>query len=209
MHAAFKELLNLRDGAPVAADVAQHVSTCAACQAQLGRLDELKRKLQQLPQYAPPPHVWRAIRAEMERASPRRSHRYAALSAAATVLIAVSLAVLQGPRHETAVHSENSTEAVTQLVTRSQQLEDLLQHLPPRPAVERAATSAAIDDLQSRIEMLDVQLSATAARDGDRENVRRLWDTRVQLLHSLIDVRYAESLRDVDGTYYSPYSGVI
>jgi hypothetical protein len=206
MHATFKELLNLRDGAPVAAEVARHVSACAACQAQLARLDELKRKLQQLPQYAPPPHVWRAIRAEMERAVPRRSHRYAALSAAATVLIAVSLAVLEVPRHETAVRSE---EALGRLVTRSQQLEDLLQHLPPRPSVERAATSATIDDLQSKIQLLDVQLSAAAAREGDHEQVRRLWGTRVQLLHSLIDVRYAESLRDVDGTYNSPYNGVI
>jgi hypothetical protein len=145
----------------------------------------------------------------MERPAPRRSHRYAAVSLAATLLIAVSLAVLQTPRHETALPSENGTEALRQLVTRSQQLEELLQHLPPRPAVERAATSAAIDELQSRIQMLDVQLSASDARDGDRERVRRLWDTRVQLLHSLIDVRYAETLRDVDGTYTSPYSGVI
>jgi hypothetical protein len=95
------------------------------------------------------------------------------------------------------------------LVTRSQRLEGILQSLPRRPTVERAATSATIDELQARIQLLDLQLSTVATSDPDRDRTQRLWNTRVQLLSSLVSVRCAEAARDGDASVNPFLIGVI
>ena len=215
MHANFKELLNLRDAAPLDANMAQHVAQCRQCTLELERLGDLKAALRGLPQLSPPSHVWRAITDDIERAPPRAGNRYLAIGAA-TLLIAGTLAVIQIRYSNRGSHvaadyasSDADGQRLQRLVTRSQQLEDLLQRLPPRPSVERAATSAAIDDLQTRIQVLDLQLDTIPSGDHERNRAQRLWNARVQLLHSLIDVRYAEALRDAEGPMNSQYSGVI
>jgi hypothetical protein len=96
---------------------------------------------------------------------------------------------------------------IPSLVSRSQHLEAVLQRLPPRPAVERAATSATIDDLQTRIQMLDQRLSASAKDDLDQ--TRRLWSARVELMNSLVYVRYAEAARNGDPSDNASVSGAI
>jgi hypothetical protein len=215
MHASFQELLNLRDAAPLDAKIAQHVVQCPQCTLELERLCDLKAALRGLPQLSPPSHVWRAVSDDIERAPPRAGIRYLAVGAAA-LLIAGVLALIQirySNRGADIAADFASPDAdgqrLQRLVTRSQQLEDLLRRLPPRPSVERAATSAAIDDLQTRIQVLDLQLDTIPSGDRERDRAQRLWNARVQLLHSLIDVRYAEALRDDEGAVTSQYSGVI
>jgi hypothetical protein len=215
MHADFQELLNLRDAAPLDAGIAQHVAQCPQCTLELERLHEFKAALRGLPQLSPPSQAWRAIRDDIERAPPRAGNRYLAVGAA-TLLIAGILTLIQIRYSDRGSHiaadfasPDADGQQLQRLVTRSQQLEDLLRRLPPRPSVERAATSAAIDDLQTRIQVLDLQLDTIPSGDHERDRARRLWNARVQLLHSLIDVRYAEALRDAEGTVNSQYSGVI
>ena len=193
MHADFQELLSLRDGAPVAADIAQHVAGCTQCTLELARLNRLAHDLKQLPQFEPPLYAWQDIQAHAGQLSGRPSRAgWIFLSAAAAAACAFMLVLLwstQGP-----VTAEK--DSIGQLVTRSQQLEAVLRTLPQRPAVERAATSATIDELQNRIQMLDLQLSSVMKNDADREQARRLWSTRVALLDSLVYVRYAEAARN-------------
>jgi hypothetical protein len=215
MHANFQELLNLRDAAPLDAKIAQHVAQCPECTLELERLHDLKAALRGLPQLPPPNHVWRAITDDIERAPPRVGNRYLAIGAA-TLLIAGTLVLIQirYSNRGTDVAADFASpdadgQRLQRLVTRSQQLEDLLQRLPPRPSVERAATSAAIDDLQTRIQVLDLQLDTISSGNLERNRAQRLWNARVQLLHSLINVRYAEALRDAEGAMNSQYSGVI
>ena len=216
MHATFQELLNLRDAGTEDATIQRHVAECAQCSNELERIRRLKHELRALPQYSPPRHVWHSIRDQLERA-PRRPTRLPMLIAtAATLLIAATLALLQAeyrdPLPRTVATTSIKTpdqEAVQRLVSRSQQLEDLLQRLPPRPSVERAATSAAIDDLQTRIQVLDLQLDAIPKSSDDHPRAQELWLRRVQLLHSLIDVRYAEAVRDGEESFNSRYIGVI
>jgi hypothetical protein len=215
MHANFKELLNLRDAAPLDAKIAQHVADCVQCTLELERLRDFKAALRGLPQLSPPSHVWRAISADIERAPPRTGNRYLAIGAA-TLLIAATLVLIQIHYSDRGLHiaadfasPDADGQRLQQLVTRSQQLEDLLRRLPPRPSVERAATSAAIDDLQTWIQVMDLQLDTIPSNDHERDRARRLWNARVQLLNSLIDVRYAEALRDAEGTVNSQYSGAI
>ena len=62
MHADFQELLALRDGTPVGAEVGQHVAGCAQCGSELARLKRLKHELHQLPSFEPQEHAWPLIR---------------------------------------------------------------------------------------------------------------------------------------------------
>jgi len=215
MHANFQELLNLRDAAPLDADIAQHVAQCRQCTLELERLRGFKAALRGLPQLSPPSHLWRAIREDIERAPTRTGNRYLAVGAAA-LLIACTMTLIpiryshHGP--DIAAHfasPDADGQRLQRLVTRSQQLEEMLSRLPPRPSVERAATSATIDDLQTRIQVVDLQLETIPGDDHERDRAQRLWNARVHLLHSLIDVRYAEALRDAEGAVNSQYSGVI
>jgi hypothetical protein len=93
------------------------------------------------------------------------------------------------------------TEAIGTLITRSQRLEAILHTLPPRPNVERAGTSAAIDELQTRIQLVDSQLSDPIKSGLDRSQAQRLWSARVELLDSLVHVRYAEAASAGDWTH--------
>jgi hypothetical protein len=219
MHADFEELLSLRDGAPIGAEVGRHVAHCAHCRREIGRLTALKNELRQLPRLEPPPNSWSTIRDELARSPnrPPRSNRLF-LSAAATLIFVVALTFLKSTHRDRGGTVVGSTiarsaldgdDTIGPLVTRSQQLEGILQSLPRRPTVERASTSATIDELQTGIQLLDLQLSAVATSDPDHDRTQRLWNTRVQLLSSLVSVRYAEAIRAGDASVNPFLSGVI
>ncbi|HEY4366762.1 MAG TPA: hypothetical protein VGN07_05960 [Steroidobacteraceae bacterium] len=82
---------------------------------------------------------------------------------------------------------------VDQLMAQSRQLDDLLQDLPQRPSVERIAMAATLDSIEQRIQWLDVQLSFASTADLNEVQSQRLWSERVDLMDSLVKVRYAES----------------
>ena len=81
---------------------------------------------------------------------------------------------------------------VPELVAQSQHLEGLLQRLPERPRIERVSTAAMIDTIEDRIQWLDFQLSDASDSGLNEEQTRRLWRERVELMDSLVKVRYAE-----------------
>jgi hypothetical protein len=148
-----------------------------------------------LPAIPAPEQSWAAIRTRLTTASARRPHRWlwplpAAAAISGVALLAAWWSIArQGTAAVTDVVSRGD---IAPLVARSQRLESLLQDLPQRPHVERAATSAAIDDLQQRIQALDLQLSAAQ----ESATASSLWTQRVQLLDSLLGVRYAEAARN-------------
>ncbi len=201
MHAHFQELLALRDAEPVDVEVRRHVAHCDRCGAELRRLSALKIELQRLPMLDPSPWSWNEIRARLDAPS-RRPSRYGPALAAAGAMAACLIAFLWMMHGATrlaapglaadagdAVHDAG----IAPLVAHSQKLEALLRAMPPRPAAEKAVTSATIDELQTRIQLLDAQLSGAASSGADAEQVRLLWNDRVRLLNSLVYVRYAES----------------
>ena len=77
-------------------------------------------------------------------------------------------------------------------MAQSQHLEDLLQRLPGRPQIERVSTAAMIDTIEDRIQWLDFQLSDAPDSGLNEEQTQRLWRERVELMDSLVKVRYAE-----------------
>lgn len=199
MHASIQQLLSLRDGEPVAADVARHVEHCAICTTELARLERVRLRIQSLAPIEPPVLAWQQI-AERMQASARPQKSRASWAFAAAVVVAVASGLLfrqfNSPVKELpAAQREPGPATVSpldQLVAQSQELDQMLQYLPERPAVERVALAATIDTIEERVQWLDQQLSYAHDTGLNDAQATQLWRERVDLMDSLVKVRYAE-----------------
>jgi hypothetical protein len=196
MHARLEQLLSLRDGEPIEATVREHVAGCASCAAELTHLATTREHLRSLPMLDPPNELWGKI---SNRIAQGDSHRgpvraaWVSVAAAAIALFAVVLIWDPQPKSTVALHPASSSQnKLSALVEQSQQLEAQLDSLPQRPSVERVATAANIDGIEQRIQWLDFHLSA--ANDVlDQMQTQQLWQERVNLMDSLVKLRYAEA----------------
>jgi hypothetical protein len=207
MHASIDELLSLRDAEPVDAGVAAHVDGCAACATQLRRLHVVRTRLQGLPAVVSSgADGWRDVerRLEERRSLPRRRARVGLLAAAASL---ATLALLAGMRLQErpqparsafagidSVAAAPDTETLAELRRRSVALEELLAALPQRPAVERAATALPIESLEAQVQWVDHRLLESAVHVPPDET-EELWRDRVELMNSLVRLRYIEAQR--------------
>jgi hypothetical protein len=213
MHADFAQLLAVRDGAWIDPGVEEHIQRCPKCSFELTRLARDKHDLRQLPGFEPPLRAWRAVRERLEgvprrRATPRPLWAFAAAGGALAAFALAWLAfvyhgVAPAPSSAMTVQrpAKSESDEIGTLISRSQRLEAILHTLPPRPNVERAGTSATIDDLQTRIQLVDAQLSDPVRSTLNRDRAERLWSARVELLNSLVHVRYAEA---ASAGYWTP-----
>jgi hypothetical protein len=207
MHASIDHLLSLRDGQPVDAATAAHVEHCQRCSTELRKLREMQAKLQLLPPLDAPSSFAEIQRAMARPAAPPRrlvSPRLVAALAFVTLttIFFVALRDETGPKAArqpapSIQPQEQPTDVteharVPELMAQSQHLEGLLQQLPERPRIERVSTAAMIDTIQDRIQWLDFQLSGAPDSELNEEQTRRLWRERVELMDSLVKVRYAE-----------------
>ena len=201
MHASIADLLSLRDAAPVEARIVQHVEACALCTRELQQLSLARATLQRLPQIDAPVESWRRIQERVAGTAGRAESRRGWGAAAALATVAVIIAVLvrredtPAVAHVEPTQSTENAEPVAALVERSQELERMLQSLPERPRIERVSTVATIDALEQRIQWLDFQLSYAPEESLDDAQASRLWRERVELMDSLVKVRYAEAGR--------------
>jgi hypothetical protein len=207
MHASFSELLSLRDAEPTAVHVAQHVDQCPQCTRELQQLSTARSRLRELPLFDAPPDAWARIRRRVagpaEKAA--RPNRIAAAAAAAFSLLAALILVIRIDGSQTAAVIEPQPRQasaaapaeppVATLIAQSQELEQLLQALPQRPLIERVSTAATLDAIEQRIQWLDFQLSYAPEGSFDDAQAQRLWRERVELMDSLVKVRYAEAKR--------------
>jgi hypothetical protein len=204
MHARIEHLLRLRDGEPVEAEVAAHVKQCPICTGELQRLATIREEMQTLPQFEPPAMAWERISAtipERDRGSRLRKIGLAAAAAAVVTLTVVTVITGHFDRRSGAATELATAEApapqviphVNELVAQSQLLEQMLQKLPERPRIERVSTAATIDTIEQRIQWLDFQLSNAPEADLNEDQSRQLWRERVELMDSLVKVRYAEA----------------
>lgn len=201
MHARLDQLLSLRDGAPVDAEVHAHVQQCRVCLAELKRLAQLRERLHALPQIDPPRDFWQDIEARAAATPPRR--RYGAgiaAGAVAVVLAAVAYVGMRDPQvaapetaRTVATSGQAAGDELEALIAQSRELEALLSSLPERPQVERVSTAITVDSLERRIQWLDWQLANGTDAQLDRRQAHRLWSERVDLMDSLVKVRYAEA----------------
>jgi hypothetical protein len=204
MHAGIDDLLKLRDGENPAAALA-HVRECAHCQSELARLETLTADLRELPSSVAPPERWSAIKAAMgnvagpRTAASRRPGWFLPAASAALVLVAV-LFTLNNRRPDNASDADTrvagtvpATDSRQALVAESRRLESLLASLPTEPRLTRAQTALTVADLEDRIQWVDYRLNIASEAGVAGEPAERLWRERVDLLNSLVAVRYAEA----------------
>jgi hypothetical protein len=207
MHARIDDLLSLRDGEPVDLAVRSHVETCSECAATRASLETVRRRMAALPLVDAPADGWTRLRARIEAVqhpAPRRRRSGLVAIAASCAMLGVLAGILlkeTGPEAPgLAGASEEVTlpqalEAIDELRDRSRVLEEVLAALPARPAVERAGTAVPIDTLQDQIQWVDHQLSLTAAAQASPDLRERLWRERVEIMNTLVQLRYVEAQR--------------
>jgi hypothetical protein len=211
MHPTVEQLLSYRD-APEDTCIATHLEQCRGCAAQLQELSRTRAALQGLPQLDPPSDAWARIQAaaSVPARNATKSTRLRVRTAVAFALAAgvASLAVLLvlrtaneslepnvQPKVQAAAPTVQTKDELALLIAQSRELDVLLQRLPERPRVERVSTAATLDTIEERIQWLDFQLSYAAAGELDETQAHRLWRERVELMDSLVKVRYAQSGR--------------
>jgi hypothetical protein len=75
----------------------------------------------------------------------------------------------------------------------SERLEQLLARLPERRAM-RGSTAFTVAELEDRLALVDDRLSRVALEPNAPERAERLWRERVEVLNSLVQVRYADAV---------------
>jgi len=207
MHPRTEHLLTLRDGGPVAVDVREHVAGCMQCRTRLEEFETMQWRLQSLPLVADSStRGWDDVKARIAgraRSTQRRVAATRVAAAASVVVIAVALVwryagntspeyLAQRTLKPYTAFDSLALDRVSELQSESQELDELLVALGQRPAVERAGSAVPIESLEAQVQWVDHQLSS----GGDEiaaQSAERLWRERVDLMHSLVRLRYVEA----------------
>lgn len=200
-HLTMEQLLALREpGAePGVAAARAHVGACAACRAELDRLDQRVARLRALPALRPARDQWSAVagrvQAEQRRRARRRVAGFGGLALAASVVAALVLSrpAAVAPGADTVAVAADSAPEVDELAAiqaRSRELERLLREYAPEARVVDGRTASIAADLEDRIAGLDRALEAAQLLAPERRPVveRGLWRQRVGLMDALVDV---------------------
>jgi hypothetical protein len=165
----------------------------------------LARALRELPHDSARPYGWDEFR---RRSQPRVTHLAGgrALAAAVVVVVAASALIIRvggvvrhphaapGPVHQgvaTLSHSGASPGS-----GEASYAERYLASLPREPALVDVGTRAAVATLEDDIAQVDDLVSAARAGSTPPARLQALLDERTQLVSSLVQVRYAETLAD-------------
>jgi len=205
------DLLRIRDGEPVDADVRAAVNADPRQRAELERLVATRQALRDLPTIDPPADLWPRVAARLALNTDARTIRPRYWPAGAAIAAGVALIALwvvgrapDAPEPNTDVPATIvagqasqsrpllGTPAYASLVEESARLERALDALRYQPRVVRAGTAATISDLEDQIGWIDEYLMFGRAGLSPAET-RLLYRQRVELLKALYQVRYAQA----------------
>lgn len=204
MHATTEQLLSLRDGLPVDAAVASHAAGCEDCRHRQHGLERVRDGLRALPELEPPAGLWSAVAAGATAPPARRHHWPLVVGTAAGFVLGMALILnmtqrgAEGPAPGTTTDIVAATPApassvngatTAELLAASQRLEAALHALPAAPHMTRASTALTIEELQDRIFEVDLLLGQP---DLGQVDERMLWQQRVRLMDTLMQVRLAQ-----------------
>jgi hypothetical protein len=208
MHARIDHLLSLRDGEPVDLAVRSHVESCTECAQAKAGLESMRRRLAALPAVNAPADGWARMRARIDAAQrpavPRRGGSMVAIAASCAMLgVLAGMLLREGGRGAPELAAAQpaagvvpqTLDSIEELRDRSRVLEEVLAALPARPAVERAGTAVPIDTLQAQVQWVDHQLSVSGAAHAAPDLRERLWRERVEIMNTLVQLRYVEAQR--------------
>jgi anti-sigma factor RsiW len=180
-HGTSEELLALRDGEG-SAWVRQHVAECAACAAELERLEQVRSQLRALPTFAAPRDRWPVVERAARGERRRRRLSWSAGMAAAAAVAALSFVALR--------HSKGAPEdaALRQAMAESAAMEQMFRSLQPDDQALTGKTAGVVADLEDRLAQVDAVLNDTTMVRVDPDRVAQLWRQRAGLLSALVDV---------------------
>ena len=166
------------------------------------------RLLRELPEDGARPYDWQEFqrRAHAAPAAAARVARLRALAAAVVIALAIGAAALRvagglrtpGATDLAAAQSPAPAAPAAFAMPAPEQAdaENWLASLPREPTVVRVGTRAAVETLEDHIATVDDLLSSERAGRAPPARLRALQQERAQLVSSLVQVRYAETLAD-------------
>lgn len=159
-------------------------------------LSEWSARLAALPEFDPRPDGWEAILSARRQRDVGESRRWP-IAMAAVVLAAVAGLAWQLQSAQRELTSAGSTAmdpaviASNTVRAENARLEMLLAALPEM-RVMRGSTAFTVAELEDRLAFVDDRLSRITLEPNAPEHAERLWRERVELMNSLVQVRYAD-----------------
>jgi len=163
-------------------------------------LNEWSGRLSALADFEAPAGGWAAVQAARRQRETRASRAVPLAAAAAVAAVAAGLGwwLTDTQRGLALAESQEAPVALASAAVRAEnaRLEELLATLPERQ-VMRGRTAFTVAELEDRLAMLDDHLSRVTLEPNAPERAERLWRQRVDVMNSLVQVRYADAI----GTY--------
>ncbi len=180
------------------ADFDQLNPDTGARQAEAGGARCLSERLQALPDFDPPQGLWPAIRARaaVSDATPPSGAKLALAACLVTVcVLGAWLARDAATVTPASPAAPARSDRLDRLLAENARLDAILADLPSR-STTRAGTGYAVAALEDTLAVVDDQLSAVSFEPHAPEVAEQLWQERVNLMNSLVQVRYARVLAD-------------
>jgi hypothetical protein len=200
MHASTESLLSYRDERPMDAAVRAHIEHCGQCQSRVARMRAVGRALAELP--APP--VPRLDTAELH-SRLRRARRLTLLGRGSSAVAACLLAAVVGIQllqpttpqpastaTQLAAPAVGPSVQLAALQAESQRLESTLRQMPDHNRIQSARVASTLAALEDQVALIDHSLTFGGESIGPRQQ-QRLWQGRVALMRSLVELREAET----------------
>ncbi len=148
--------------------------------------------------FEPPAFGWQSVIAAREEREARLDRRWPVALAAAVLVVTAGLAFwLQSEQRALSGEPRDgevaSLPVAAEMRARSERLESILAALPDRHAM-RGSTAFTVAELEDRLALLDDRLSRVTLEPNAPERAEQLWRERVDVMHSLVQVRYADAI---------------
>lgn len=161
-------------------------------------LSDWGQRLAALPEFEAPAAGWRGVLEARQDREARLDRRWP-MALAAAVLVATAgltwwLQSAQRAMSTDALAIDASAAPVAATArAENERLEAILASLPERHAM-RGSTAFTVAELEDRLASLDDRLSLVSLQPNAPERVEALWRERVDVMHTLVQVRYADAV---------------
>ena len=161
-------------------------------------MSEWSARLASLADFEPPATGWQAVITARESREARLDRRWPVAFAAAVLVVTAGLAwwlqsAQRAPSGEPGADERASQPVSAEMRAQNERLESILAALPERHAM-RGSTAFTVAELEDRLASLDDRLSLVSLEPNAPERAEQLWRERVELMHSLVQVRYADAV---------------
>ncbi|HEX9707211.1 MAG TPA: hypothetical protein VGA24_06185 [Steroidobacteraceae bacterium] len=161
-------------------------------------MNDWSERLGALAGFEPPAAGWKAVAAARDQRDARQNLRWPMMLAVAVLAAAAGLGWwLQSAQRALATVSDAAEHVgvpvAAEMRAANDRLEWLLATLPERRAM-RGSTAYTVAELEDRLALLDDRLSVVSLEPNAPERAERLWRERVEVMHSLVRVRYADAV---------------